>query len=205
MTKTFNNNKMTKASGNRPGRRNAIKKMVSDMIESRAEMKRVVGTSSAAGATAGAIIYKSAVAQGDGYTDRTGDKIRIHSIEWTAAYVDTNNNLFRCMLVEDTSNVGAAPAVTDILSSASVFAHMNPIYEIQHRFRVLLDVVLATSATGEQYAIKRGTIKTTFPNYFNGTANDSASGGKNGLYALVIANAATGTYNFSTSIRFTDI
>jgi hypothetical protein len=199
------NAKMTKASGNKRGRHNTIKKMVSDMIESRAELKRIVGTTTAAGTTAGAIIYKSAIAQGDGYTDRTGDKIRVHSIEWTAAYVDTANNLFRVLLVEDTSNIGAAPAVTDILSSASVFAHMNPIYEIQHRFRVLLDVILPTSATGEQYPVRRGLIKTTFPNYFNGTANDAASGGKNGLYAVVIANAATGTYNFSTSIRFTDI
>jgi hypothetical protein len=187
------------------GRQGTIKKMVSDMIESRAELKRVVGTTSATGSTGGVLIYKSAIAQDDTYQGRTGDRIRVHSIEWTAAYTDTANNLARFLLVEDTSNVGAAPVVTDVLSSATVFAHMNPIYEIQHRFRVLLDVVLATSAAGQQYVIQRGILRSKFPVYFNGTDATTTSGGKNAVYALVIANASTGTYNFTTSIRYTDI
>jgi len=185
--------------------RGNMKKMVSDMIEARAELKRVVGTTSATAATAGAIIYKSGFAQGDSYDGRTGDKIRVHSIEWTAAFTDTANNLCRFILVEDTSNIGAAPSVTDILSSASVFAHMNPIYEIQHRFRVLLDVVLATSAAGQQYVMRRGEIRSKFPVYYNGTDAAATSGGKNALYAVVIGAASTGTYNFTTNTRFTDI
>jgi hypothetical protein len=196
MAKVFKGNKSSA---------NATKKMVADMIEARAEMKRNVGTTSGTASATGAVIYKSAFAQGDTYETRTGDKIRVHSIEWTAAFVDTANNLFRVVLVEDTSNIGAAPAVTDILSSASVFAHMNPIYEIQHRFRVLLDVVLTTSAAGKQYDIKRGTLKPKHPVYFNGVDASSTSGGKNALYAVVIGAASTGTYNFTTNTRFTDI
>jgi hypothetical protein len=182
-----------------------IKKMVSDMIESRAEMKRQVSTTSGTGAAAGALIYKTPISQGDTYQQRTGDKIRVHVIEWTAAFVDTTNNLFRVLLIEDTSNIGAAPLVTDILSSANIFAHMNPIYELQHRFRVLLDVVLKTSAAGEQYPIRRGVIKPKHPVYFNNTDDTPASGGKNAIYAVVIAKNSTGTYDFTTNIRFTDI
>ncbi len=197
---------MTKSkSAARTSNRVAIKKMVADMIESRAEMKRIVGTSSGTASATGAIIYKSAIAQGDSFDGRTGDKIRVHSIEWTAAFTDTANNLFRFLLVEDTSNIGAAPAVTDILSSANIFAHMNPIYEIQHRFRVLLDIKMSTSAAGEQYKIRSGLIKPKHPVYFNGTDNTAASGGKNAIYALVIGKSSTGTYDFTTSTRFTDI
>ncbi len=175
------------------------------MIESRAELKRIVGTSSGTGAAAGAIIYKTAIAQGDSFSDRTGDKIRVHSIEWTAAFTDTASNLFRVLLVEDTSNTGAAPAVTDILSSANIFAHMNPIYEIQNRFRVLLDIKLSTSAAGEQYRIRTGTLKPRHFVYYNGTDATASSGGKNAIYALVIAKNSSGTYDLTTNIRFTDI
>lgn len=186
-------------------KRPAIKKMVADMIESRAELKRIVGTTSATASATGAVVYKTAIAQGDSYDGRTGDKIRVHSVEWTAAFTDTANNLCRFVLVEDTSNTGAAPAVTDVLSGANVFAHMNPIYEIQHRFRVLLDVVLATSAAGEQYVIRRGTLKPKHFVYYNGTDATSSAGGKNAIYAVVISAASTGTYNLTTNIRFTDI
>ncbi len=175
------------------------------MIDSRAEMKRIVGTSSGTGSASGALIYKSAIAQGDSYDARTGDKIRVHSIEWTVAFTDTANNLFRVLLVEDTSNTGAAPAVTDILSSANIFAHMNPIYEIQNRFRVLLDIKLSTSAAGEQYRIRSGLLKPKHFVYFNGTDATAASGGKNAIYALVIAKSNTGTYDLTTNTRFTDI
>lgn len=196
---------MTKNRSTVPANRAVIKKMVADMIESRAEMKRIVGTSSGTASATGAIIYKSAIAQGDSFDNRTGDKIRVHSIEWTAAFTDTANNLFRFVLVEDTSNIGAAPAVTDILSSANIFAHMNPIYEIQHRFRVLLDIKVSTSAAGEQYKIRSGLLKPKHPVYFNGTDSTASSGGKNAIYALVIGKSSTGTYDFTTSTRFTDI
>jgi hypothetical protein len=194
------NNKLIKRN-----KKTGIKKMVSDMIESRAELKRVIGTTSATASATGVLIYKSSIGQGDTYDARTGDKVRLHSIEWTAAFTDTANNLCRFLLVEDTSNTGSNPAVTDILSSASIFAHMNAIYEIQHRFRVLLDIVLPTSAAGQQYVIRRGTIKTHYPIYFNGTDATSTSAGKNAVFALVISAAGTGTYNLTTNVRFTDI
>jgi hypothetical protein len=189
----------------RPTRTGTIKRMVSNMIEARAELKRTVATTSTTASATGATIYKSSIAQGDTYDTRTGDKIRLHSIEWTAAFTDTANNLCRFVVVADTSNTGAAPAVSDILSGTNVFAHMNAIYEIQHRFRVLLDVVVSTSAAGQQYTIRRGTIKAKFPIYFNGTDATTTSGGKSALYAVVISAASTGTYTLTTNIRFTDI
>lgn len=194
--KNNNKNKSTKV---------AIRKMVADMIDSRAEIKRVVGTTSATAAATGAVIYKSSFAQGDAYDQRTGDKIKLYNIEWTAAFTDTASNLCRFVLVSDTSYSGTTPTVTEVLSSASVFAHMNPIYEIQHRFRVLLDVVLETSAAGEQYPIKRGVLSVKTPVYYNGTDAASTSGGKNALFAVVISAASTGTYNFTTNTRFTDL
>lgn len=185
--------------------RYVTKAAVRDMIESRAEIKRVVGTTSGTTSTSGAIIYKSSFSQGDDYSGRTGDKIRIQRIEWTVASKDTNTTLTRFILVSDTSNAGVAPAVTDILSSASTFAHMNPIYEIAKRFIVLVDIVLSVSSSGNQYPVRRGVVERKFPVYFNNTGSASTDGGKNALYALVIGENATATYVITTNVWYTDI
>lgn len=180
------------------------KQAVRDMIQAQIEQKRIVQTSSGTVATTGAIIYYSAIGQGDALNTRSGDKVLVKQLLWSFAYSDTATGTARIMLVQDTSNSGTAPGVTEILSSATVQAHLNPVYHLQNRFKVLVDKVFETSAAGVQYINDRGSVKVRLPVYYNGTGTASTDGGKNSIFVLVIGGQNTGAYVINVDIGFTD-
>ena len=186
--------------------RPVTKQAVLQMIEARTELKHVVGVTTGVPAIAGAMIYKSSIAQTDDYSGRTGDQIRIHEIKYTVSLVDTANNELRLIIVEDSEQYGAsnAPTVGDILASATYTSQYNPILQANNRFKYLLDRRLDVSATGKQLRTVDGTIKMKGITSYVGTDAASASGGKNSIWALVIGFAATGGYTLTTSIAFRD-
>jgi len=177
---------------------------VRNMLESQLEKKRIVQTSSGTVATAGTIIYYSAIAQGDALNERAGMKILVKELSWTFAYSDNVTGVARFLLVQDTSNTGVAPTVTEILSSATVQAHLNPTYHLQNRYKVLVDKTMTTSVAGEQYHNKLGRAVVKLPVFYNGTTTASSSGGKNSLYLLIIGGQATGAYVVNIDIAYTD-
>lgn len=174
------------------------------ILESRMEHKRIVQASNGTVATAGALIYYAAISQDDTISGRTGDKINPTELLWTFGYSDTATGIARMIIFQDTSNTGAAPSVTDVLSSATPQAHLNTVYNLQKRFRVLVDRTITTSAAGEQYVNLRGRVTKLSPIYFNGTGATSASGGKNALYVLIIGGQATGGYAINLDLAYTD-
>lgn len=180
------------------------KAQVKSMIQARLETKRIVQTSAGTGSTSGAIIYYSAIAQGDALNQRSGDKVLIKELNWTFAYSDSVTGTSRMMLVQDLLNVGAAPAVTDILSSATVQAHLSPANHLQNRFKVLVDETFETSVAGIQYINKRGSVKVKHPVYYNGTGTASTDGGRGSLYFLIVNGQATGGYVINVDTGYTD-
>lgn len=197
---------MKNSKNNKGGKTNGFvtKSAVRNMIQSQVEQKRIVQVSTGTVTTAGTLIYYSSIAQGDDKDARAGDKILIKSCNWTFAYSDTLTGVARIMLLQDTSNLGAAPAVTDVLSSATVQAHLNPLYHIQNRFKVLADETFTTSVAGEQYINRKGSCKIRAPIYFSGTGSSAASGGKNAVYLLIIGGQAVGGYVVNIDMSYTD-
>lgn len=193
--------------GRRTGKKSSqyvTRKAVKDMISAKLEMKRIVGVTNATVSTAGVLIYKSSMAQGDDFDSRAGDKVYVHDMDYTFSFSDTVTSVARILIFKDTSNTGASPSVTEVLSSATVQAHLNPVYDIQGRYKVYVDRIVDVSVAGRQYVTVRGNLKIRSPVFFNGTGSTSTSGGKNALYALVIGGQATGAYALNTSMRFTD-
>lgn len=145
------------------------KKAVRDMFEAQVERKIQIGTLNTTASIAGFMTYFSSIAQDDTISGRTGDKIILKEVDWTFSYSDTVLSVCRFMLVLDRFNQGVAPTVTDVLSSATVQAHLQAVNRLQNRFKVLADVTLDIAPGSRQYITKRGTVKLNVPTFFNGT------------------------------------
>lgn len=180
------------------------KKAVRDMLEAQVERKMSIGTLNSTATTAGFLTYFSSIGQDDTLSGRTGDKIRLKQVDWTFSYSDTVLSVCRFILLVDRLNQGAAPAVTDILSSATVQAHLQPVNRLQNRFKILADVILDVAPGARQYLTRKGTIKLDIPTYFNGTSAALASAGKNAMFLLCVGGQATGGIAVNVAQTYTD-
>jgi len=180
------------------------KQAVRSMIESQLEKKIIVGTSNLTASVAGSVVYYSTIAQDDTINGRTGDKINLKQVDWTFSYSDTVLSVCRVMLFMDSQNQGATPAVTDVLTSATVQAHLNTFNRLQNRFKVLADVVLDVAPGSRQYVTRRGTVKVNMPTFFTGTTSGVASAGRNALFLLIVGAQASGGVAINVAQVYTD-
>ena len=94
-----------------------------------------------AGDTTGSVTLLNGVATGTDFTDRIGRKIVMRSLylRGTLSPVDgiTLDNMCRVLIVYDMQSNGAAPAITDVLKSATSIAQLN--MNNRDRFRVIMD------------------------------------------------------------------
>jgi hypothetical protein len=192
---------------NKSRKRKAVtKQQVKEMILSRSELKKNVGTTTGVPAVAGAMVYKSTILQDDSFSGRTGDQIRPSKMDISVLFSDTANNGFRVIIVQDTESYTAAgaPTVSDILAAATYISHHNPIGELNSRFKYLFDRSFDVSATGKQLVTYRTSIDMKGVISFSGTGDTSASCGKNAIWMAVIGFAATGGYTVVTTTHFRD-
>jgi len=158
---------------------------------------------------------------GSDFNARIGRKTQIKSLYlrgrlfWEAGSLNTNSQQARLMIVWDSQPNGAAPAVTDLLSSADPASHLNP--NNRDRFRVICDKEYimgpfngATPAFGTPSGhnikiYKKLNIESIFNATNGGTIADITSGA---LYMFWIGTLASGTNDLnaqvSTRVRYAD-
>jgi len=180
------------------------KRMVKDMIESRIEHKvGCVLSAETVVTTAGSVkLITSNISQGSDINNRDGDMIIIDRIRMTINVRNTDTaatNIFstRFILFSDELNTGAAPAVGDVLNSASIFSGVLPVNKQKQRFRIYADFVLdSVSNTSTATVTRILNHKINRKCFFSGTSG-STSNGKGALFLLEIANFA-GANNLHT-------
>lgn len=183
--------------------------------------KKVIDVDPAAYAfdTTGSVTLLNGVATGTDFTDRIGRKIVIKSIYSRGIVFPVDNNvgntLCRMLIVYDMQSNGSAPAITDVLKSASPASQLN--MNNRDRFRVLVDKQWAmgvisdaatTSIAGSPTVFSHKTFKKcNLEVLFNGTTNGIGSIATGAIYRITIGNQIAGnggTSLISSRIRFAD-
>lgn len=177
--------------------------------------KHIISTS-AAGVpipTAGTVVYLSGISQGDDIVNRNGNSInieeirlRVHAINGAGA---TTAYSLRCILFTDSEQLGSLPAVTDLLTSATVWSSYAINNRLMSRFKVIRDHTLTIGATGSdtdradfEWRVKKNQIGKV--NYIN-TGNSIASAGKNSLFfAFMLSSIPAGVpaISYDAEIHF---
>lgn len=182
--------------------------------------------------TTGSITLLFLPALGSDMNNRIGRKTLIKSIylrgyinldaaqSGVSVPIDSDAQMGRVMLVWDTQPNGAAPTITDILSTATPQSHLNINY--RDRFKILMDKEFVFDAfytinTASQalalsnrniHAIKKYkkvNLETIFNATNGGTIADISSGA---LFLVTVGSVASGTnditLNWTSRVRFTD-
>jgi len=173
------------------------------------------GTPTATGTVYNIPLYS--ITTGTGDNERVGNTINLLYMRYRAVVSDsaalpyTTNTFIRAILVYDRQCNGSAPAVTDILDSASSVAPFNHNTVIGHggsRFKVLydkhpspnmIDPAVAPSTWFESYTKLKG-LRTRFDTA-GGTIADITSGG---LFLLLIGGSNSTRLNGYTEVAYED-
>lgn len=145
----------------------------------------------------GSVTLINGIARGDDINERDGREVTMKSIQCTVQlYVTDTTGLDqsqRILVVYDKQTNAAAPAVTDILTAATVFSPRN--LENRKRFTVLMDRCYTLNASAESGSsrlfkwYRRLRHPITFNSGNAGTVADIVTGG---LYVVLIGNRAAG-------------
>jgi hypothetical protein len=180
------------------------KKQVQQMIGAKVEHKIYTGASSGNFSTAGALIYKTPMAEDDDYFGRTGLVINPVTYRLRLVVSSTTSAYYRVITFQDSMANGASPAVTEVIAAANTNSQYNPINILNKRFKFLSDELLCTSAAGPAVRFVERTIKLKGQIGFLTSGATSAAAGKNAIFTLVIGQDATGTYDLKTALTYTD-
>lgn len=172
--------------------------------------------------TTGTVTALNLIAEGNDNTNRLGRKAFMRSVSVKGFTSLQSSNGFlpaqqsRALLVWDNATAGALPAITDILTSVSSSAFVNP--NNVARFTILHDQaytmgVYCTTAT--QAAVDKCsqpvniTLKVNSPTQYLGTGATIASIQNGSLLLVTVGdNAASGTtpnFKLTTRVTFTDV
>jgi hypothetical protein len=194
-----------------------VRNMVKSMIASTQEHKDYAFSLSAAtDYSASGAVYglTTQVVQGDDIVNRSGDVITLKNLRLTWSSANSVAGLtarvaIRSIIFADTMSSGSAPAVTDVLDTASWISGYNNINKQRNRFIIYSDVTY-DMVSETQSALKTKTFNIV-PNrkvYYNAANGFPASVGKNHLFHILISSGtgAAGQYVYSTyaTLRYTD-
>lgn len=157
-------------------------------------------------ATAGVVTYLSQIAQGDDGSDRAAYRVNSQYIEFSLSTISTLTNNLRVIIVRDKMNLGATPAVTDILAAAGVYAPLAYFNNIaQRRFIPLFDRTYSSSAVGTLSHRDKARINDVCTTHFTNTSGAVGSAAQNVYFMLVISDVAAAS-SITTYARmvFTD-
>jgi len=166
----------------------------------------------------GSIVLLNGVTQGTDFNQRIGRSVSMKSLLFRftvekATGANSDGATARIILFYDAQTNGAAPAVTDVLATASHLSPMN--LNNRDRFKILADSYLETEAfvntagviSAGSYCERTKTIykKMTMECQFSGTTNAVGSIATGGIFALFISSELNGTgYSVYSRTRFTD-
>lgn len=149
----------------------------------------------------GAITHVSAIGQGDGLTQRTGNSVLCSYVAYKVRYAkhaSATSSVVRCMILRDNQQVAdTAPAVGDILDTGNVVAFYSAINA--GRFQILSDRVHVMDAGCGIGVYASESITLNKHIRFNGSATTDIQ--KGGLYILLISNEATNVADVGMTVR----
>lgn len=186
-----------------------VRQMIKSTRDAVAEVKSYdVFSLNQIAATAGSVWNLSqGIVVGDDYQQRDGRQIYAKDIELHMnAVTGLLSGSHRFILFQDRMANGVVPVVTDVLSTAQWLSEYNQILVVQEkRFKILHDVTLDISTTGEQIKSAHfGTKRMLHPiNYLLDTDVIGANG-RNAIYLIVIGSNTGATYSWSYQLRFLD-
>jgi len=145
--------------------------------------------------------------------ERIGRQVRAMSLKWRATSLVVAgtgvDQVHRILILVDHQPNGAAPGITDVLTSASALAQLNPANRL--RFKILLDKTIYLNASGEAASGRSWQFSPSlgFEVLFNaGVAGTVADITTNSLYCVVIGNIAAGStagkLEYNAAFQFRD-
>lgn len=157
--------------------------------------------------TTGSVELLNGLSQGSDNDNRLGRKIFMKYVEgiWKASSTLGSGVAQSCriLIVYDRQSNGAAPAITDVLTTNNSCALKD--YDARDRFLILLDEFFdLPNFTGTEFKMQTGRFyrKIGMPTIFNsgnaGTVADIASGS---LYLLTIGDVAAGATDGALTIK----
>lgn len=164
--------------------------------------------------TTGSVALLNGCPRGDNLSERIGRRITMKNITLRGVAQGTTatgvSQLCRVIVVYDKQTNGVAPAVTDVLVSATGSAFMNLSYS--KRFKIIIDkqfTVQSSLATDEKdislYEYRKLNDQVEFNNGDAGTVADITTGA---LWLITVgseaAGATAGAVPINTRVRFTD-
>ena len=180
----------------------------------RSELKAVDTTIGQVADTTGAVTLLNGIARGDDINQRVGRRVRLASLQASIVnYVTPATGIdqtHRCLIVYDKQSNGVAPAITDVLVSASTVAMPN--LDNRQRFVILYDKLMHLNAAAEPGSMvafkisKRLSYGVQFNSGDAGTVADIQTGG---LFFITIGSIAAGgtagTFSGRVRVRYTDM
>lgn len=185
-----------------------VRQMIRSSNLANSELKGTVftNTGTATLAAGGFQFISQGIIQGDAVNQRNGSQINLESLRVKInTFAVTNTGLTRYVIFQDTQMNGVAPAVTDILDSASSVAVYNQLtVATQKRYHIIADITHKVPIAGEAVKIYDKTHKNLLKKVtYLGNTSATASNGRNSIFMLFIGTA-TNIYDYSFHIKYTD-
>lgn len=192
-------------------RRQNLQKQIKMCMLKLSERKHLTTLVSGGNTTAGAVLSLPLMSQGTSSTTRLGNQIVITDLRWTGSVTATPataGDIVRVIVLWDKQSDGAAPAVTDVLESASYAAPYN-LDKVGSRFSIVFDghvnlMNSATTLTSDTRWI-HGSKKFEKVVYYTGNAGTVADILRNNLCVIFISQTANSSSNVNFQICFRDL
>lgn len=192
------------------GRQKKAKRLARQIQLHLGEKKYGESTGSQSVDFSGAIIDVSAIAQGDGDTNRNGDQLTLTSYELKYNWVQADTtNLVRTIIFQWLPNTSAgAPTVGSVLIAAPLGTATAPLavydHDNRYNFRILYDKLHRLDAA---HVIQGNEIMITKFARNRIQFNGGATTGSNRIYILIISDSAAAahpTFYYDNKINFRD-
>lgn len=152
----------------------------------------------------GTIVHLSAIAQGDGDNNRSGNSVYARSLNLKGTlsmHGSASNTFVRMSLVMDTQQIAdTSPSFTDIYENSDINSHLNN--TTVGRFKVLCSRTYNLSVTNTNKILYINKAMRHHIRY-NGSASTDQQ--KGALYLVFVSNEATNTPNVNYEARLTYI
>lgn len=208
MAPAANRRLRSRKAANTNRREQSIATLVNRALEKRLETKVFAqGALGAATTTAGAVVQlTTGITQGDSNSQRTGDQIRIKHLKFYFRFTAvTTSQSVRLVLFRDKLNQSALPAVADLLVNGVWISPYTTTRQLQEkRFTILADEILDCNVNGEtvkSIVLERANVGLCS---YTGNAGTASDGGPGALFFIIIGSAATGLYDYESTIQYTD-
>jgi hypothetical protein len=156
--------------------------------------------------TVGGTFLVSGLPQGDQLNERTGLMVNLHRILRHIVFQMTSSCTIRTILFRDRFNIGAFPAVTELLESAdpSSTYHFRNVVQSK-RFVILHDESQNFTLGGKLSHSSLKSIPHNCSIKYGGTGSAVTDVRANAIFLLVISDTSTpGNINITTQLQYTD-